>query len=135
MFIIMFIVLYLFIYKVEALFYIAFVHKKEKVSLLHTVYQYLENESGAQYFFINILFNLGRCTADISNILKKFNLIVVLLLSDVSSIKMYLDSISEFLSYNKNIIVIETIYKIFFMLEANNFLAKKYLSYKIYNNI
>ena len=72
----------------------------------------------------NILFDLGGFAANVGNILKKSNVIVVPTLSDVNSIKVCLDSVSEFLSYNKNIIVVETMYKTGSMLEeaiADNF--------------
>jgi cellulose biosynthesis protein BcsQ len=57
----------------------------------------------------NIIFDSGGFIADISHILKKSDLIIVPTTGDINSLKTSLDAISEYIKYNQNILVVETL--------------------------
>ena len=90
------------------------IYSNDKQGIIHDIfdfYHHSDNLNGIKADKQNIVFDTGGFSDDISKVLTKSDLVIVPTLSDINSIKTTLDSIEEYINYNQNILVIETMQK------------------------
>mgnify|MGYP002634515449 CR=1 FL=1 len=92
----------------------ATIYSNDPNGIYHSIFEnyiYAENLNKIDLTKGNIVLDTGGFVDSIGELLSKSDVVLIPTLSDLNSLKVCLDSIAEFREYNKNILVVESMYK------------------------